>query len=53
MSEEGLEALLKIPKLVKIIKKWGLIIKTEIKKMLKMARINDISVYVVNKIIIR
>ena len=50
MSEEGLKALLEINQVVDIIKKWYLSSKTVIKKMLKILRINDISVYVVNKI---
>ena len=50
MSEEGLKALLQIPQVFEIIKKCGIISKTEIKKMLNMARRNDISSDVVNKI---
>ena len=53
MSKEGLKALLEIPQVVEIIKKWGLIIRTDIKKILKMAWINNISVDVVNRIPIR
>ena len=53
MSEEGLNALLEIPKIVEIIRKCGLSSKMEIKKILNMARRNDISVNVVNKILIR
>ena len=44
MSEEGLTALYEIPQVVNIINKCGLSSKTEIKKMLKMARRNDIGV---------
>ena len=53
MSEELLKALLEIPKVVDIIKKCDLSSKTDTKNMLNMARINDISVDVVNKIPIR
>ena len=53
MNEEGLKALLDIPQVVEIIKKYGLSIKTKIKKMLNMAWINDIRVNVVNKIPMR
>ena len=53
MSKEGLRDLLEIPQVVDIIKKCGLISKTEIKSMLTMARRNDISVNVVDKIPIR
>ena len=45
--------MLEKPKLVDIIKKCGLSIKRDIKKMLKMERRNEISVNVVNKIPIR
>ena len=53
MSKEGLKDLLYIPQLVEIIKKFFLSSKTDIKKMMNMARRNDIIVYVVNKIPIR
>ena len=53
MSEELLKALLEIPQVVEIINNCGLGIKTEIKKILKIARKNDISVDVVNNIAIR
>ena len=53
MSEEVLKALLEIPQVVEIINKCGLSSKTEIKRIMKMAHINDISVDVVNKIQIR
>ena len=53
MSEELLKALLEIPQVAEIINNCGLGIKTEIKKILKIARKNDISVDVVNNIAIR
>ena len=53
MSKEGIKALLEIPQVVDIIKECGFSSKTEIKKMLNMARRNDISVDVVNKTPIR
>ena len=53
MCEEGLEALLEIPQVVEIIKKWGLVRRTDIKKMLNMAQRHGINVDVVNEIPIR
>ena len=53
MIKKWTKALLDIPQIVGIIKKFGLSSKTEIKNMMKMARRNDISVNFVNKISIR
>ena len=53
MRKEGLNVLLGKPQVVDIIKKFGLSIKTEIRKILKMAWRNDIKVNVFNKILIR
>ena len=53
MCEERLKALLEIPQVVEIIKKLGLIIMIEIKKLLKITRRNDISVYFFNEIPIK
>ena len=53
MSKEGLRDLLEIPQVVEIIMKWGLSSNKKINKILNMARINAISVDVVNKIPIR
>ena len=53
MREEGLTALLKIPQGVDIIKKCGLSISTEIKKMLNMVRRHEISVDILNEIPIK
>ena len=44
---------MEIPQVVEIFRKWGLSSKTEIKKILKMKGINDISVDVVNKFLIK
>ena len=53
MNEERIKNLLEIPQVVEIIKKFGLIIKTDVNNILNMACINDISVDLVNKIQIR
>ena len=53
MSEKGLKALLEIPQVVEIINNCGLSSKTDSKKILKMARRNDISSDVANKIPVR
>ena len=53
MSKELFKALLEIPQVVEIIKNWGLSSNIDINTMLKMARINEISVDVVNNIPIR
>ena len=49
MCEEEIKALLYIPQLVEIIKKWGLSSRAKIQKMMNMARRYDISVDVVNE----
>ena len=53
MCEEGMKALLEIPELLGIIKKWVLVIRTDIKKNFKTAHRHYISVYVVNGLPIR
>ena len=53
MSEEGFKDLLEIPQRVEIVKKCGLIIKTEIDNMLNIAHRNDTIADVVNIITIR
>ena len=53
MSKEGLQSLLEIPQVVEMIKNCGLVINTDIKKIMKMARRNYISADVFNKTPIR
>ena len=52
-NKEGLNALLEIPHLVKMIKKWWLISRIEIESMINTVQINKISVDVISKILIR
>ena len=49
MDEEEFRALLETYPVVQIIKRFGFSSKTDIKNMLNMAWINDISVNVINK----
>ena len=53
MFEEILEVSLVILEVLVIIREWIFIIKTEIEKIPNMAHINDISLDVMNKILIR